>query len=81
MWSERTPPAGVGSATVPVWPPPTPRQRRIVRGVTPMISAADSQLIFLAIAFSSTSWVFIIRSTSRKGKVWFGSNPQLRLSG
>src|SRR5437867_1928069 len=32
-----------------------------------MISAADNQLIFLAIAFNNTSCSFIIRSTSRAG--------------
>lgn len=37
-------------------------QRRIVRGVTPMISAAVTRLIFLAIAFNSTSCNFIIRA-------------------
>jgi hypothetical protein len=31
------------------------RQRRIVRSVTPMISAAAHQVIFFAIAFNSTS--------------------------
>ncbi len=40
------------------------RQRRIVRSVTPMISAASHQVIFLAIAFNSTSCSFIIRSIS-----------------
>lgn len=35
-----------------------------MRGVTPMISAAVTQLIFLAIAFNSTSCSFIIRSIS-----------------
>src|ERR1019366_8366175 len=49
------------------------RHRRIVRGVTPMISAADSQLIRLAIAFSNTSCNFIIRSTSAAGIDWLDS--------
>ena len=49
------------------------RHRRIVRGVTPMISAADSQLIRLAIAFSNTSCNFIIRSPSADGICWLGS--------
>src|ERR1019366_9288634 len=50
--------------------PIRPRHRRIVRGVTPMISAADSQLIRLASAFSNTSCNFIIRSTSADGISW-----------
>jgi len=36
--------------------------RRIVRSVTPAISAASSQLIFFAIAFRITSCNFIVRS-------------------
>jgi hypothetical protein len=50
----------------PSWPSSSNRscQRRIVRGVTPMISAAITQLIFFAIAFNSTSCSFIVRSIS-----------------
>ena len=36
----------------------------MLRQLIPMISAASTQLIFLAIAFNSTSCSFIIRSTS-----------------
>src|SRR6516164_3797477 len=36
----------------------------MVRSVTPMISAASHQVIFLAIAFNNTSCSFIIRSVS-----------------
>src|SRR5579862_8419884 len=36
--------------------------RRIVRSVTPAISAASSQLIFFAIAFRITSCSFVVRS-------------------
>jgi hypothetical protein len=36
----------------------------MVRSLTPMISAASHQVIFLAIAFKSTSCSFIIRSIS-----------------
>src|SRR5512140_66086 len=36
----------------------------MVRSVTPMISAASHQVIFLAIAFNSTSFSLNIRSTS-----------------
>jgi len=45
-------PGGVRSAGI----------RRIVRSVTPAISAASSQLIFFAIAFRITSCNFIARS-------------------
>ncbi len=41
-----------------------------------MISAAETQLIFLAIAFNNTSCSFIIRSTSRLGTLWLDSTPQ-----
>ena len=40
------------------------RHRRMVRSVTPMISAASHHRIFLAIAFNNTSCNFIIRSVS-----------------
>ena len=44
-----------------------PRQRRIVRSVTPMISVAAHHVIFFAIAFNNMSCSFIIRSTSAAG--------------
>ena len=50
--------------------------RRIVRSLIPAISAAASQLIFLAIAFRITSCSFIIRSTSAAEIAWFDSTPQ-----
>src|ERR1035437_8907567 len=54
------------------------RHRRMVRSVTPMISAASHHRIFFAIAFSNTSCSFIIRSVSAAEYCWLGSTPQLR---
>src|ERR1035437_6407857 len=53
------------------------RHRRMVRSVTPMISAASHHRIFFAIAFSNTSCSFIIRSVSAAEYCWLGSTPQL----
>jgi len=48
----------------------------MVLGVTPMTSAAESQLIFLAMVLSNASCSFIIRSTSGAGMLWLSSNSQ-----
>src|SRR6516225_9431783 len=49
----------------------------MVRSVTPMISAASHQVIFLAIAFNNTSCSFIIRSVSAAEYCPVVFNPQL----
>ena len=51
--------------------------RRIVRSVTPAISAASNQLIFLAIAFKITSCNFIIRSMLRRLSILGLSNSSI----
>jgi hypothetical protein len=53
----------------PSWPCASSlsRQRRIVRSLTPMISAACHHASFFAMAVRSTSCHFIIRSTSAAG--------------